>query len=71
MNLIVVSDSGERNVTFAQMVELLESGDYSAFRYHLESDEKTEEGNFLTNFFERALVFISKIIIFITKLFRR
>lgn len=71
VNLILVSDSEEKNVTFGQMVELLENGDYDAFKYHLESDEKEEEGNLFTRIFQRALAFFSKIINFFTKLFKK
>lgn len=71
VSIVLVSENGEQIVSFAKMLELLENGDYDAFKYKLVSDEKEEEGNLFTKFIKRALEFISKIINLIRKLFTK
>lgn len=78
VNLAVVRDDTQENITFEEMLELLESGDYDAFKYIIESDDIAEEKTFLqkvedffTNLGENALRAISSVINFIARLFRR
>ncbi len=74
ISLILLKDGTEQGVSFARMLELLESGEYDVFKYKLESDEKEEEGTLferIERFIKRALQFISKLINFIKRLFKR
>lgn len=74
VRLILVNENGEQNVSFEKMLELLESGDYTAFKYNAKSDEKEEEGTLFSKIVEavqRALQFISKLINLIRRLFKR
>ncbi len=78
INLAVVRGDSQENITFEEMLELLESGNYDAFKYIIESDDIAGEKTFLQkveDFFvsigENALRAISSVINFIAKLFRR
>lgn len=74
VRLILVNENGEQTVSFEKMLELLESGDYTAFKYNAKSDEKEEEGTLFSKIVEavqRALQFISKLINLIRRLFKR
>lgn len=78
VNLAVVRGDTQENITFEEMLELLESGDYDAFKYIIESDDiDTEKAfiqkveDFFTNLTDNALRAISSVINFIAKLFRK
>lgn len=76
VNLAVVRGDSQENITFEEMLELLESGDYDAFKFVIQSDDMNGEKTFIQkveNFFaeitENALRAISSVINFIAKLF--
>ncbi len=78
VNLAVVKGDSQENITFEEMLELLESGDYDAFKYIIESDNMNGEKTFMqkvedffVNISENALRAISSVINFIAKLFRK
>ena len=78
VNLAVVRGDTEENITFEEMLELLESGDYDAFKYIIESDDLNGEKTFIqkvedffANISENALRAISSVINFIAKLFKK
>ena len=78
VNLAVVRGDSQENITFEEMLELLESGDYDAFKYIIESDDMNGEKTFIqkvedffVNISENALRAISSVINFIARLFRR
>ncbi len=78
VNLAVVKGDTQENITFEEMLELLESGDYDAFKYVIDSDDIDTEKTFIqkvedffTNLTNNALRAISSVINFIAKLFRR
>lgn len=78
VNLAVVRGDSQENITFEEMLELLESGDYDAFKFIINSDDMNSEKTFIQkveDFFaeitENALRAISSVINFIAKLFRK
>ncbi len=78
VNLAVVRGDTQENITFEEMLELLESGNYDAFKYVLDSDTIDSEKTFLQkleDFFaeitENALRAISSVINFIARLFKK
>lgn len=78
VNLAVVKGDTQENITFEEMLELLENGNYDAFKYVIDSDtidgEKTfmqKVEDFFADLGENALRAISSVINFIAKLFRR
>ena len=78
VNLAVVRGDSQENITFEEMLELLESGDYDAFKFVIKSDDMNGEKTFIqkvSDFFaeitENALRAISIVINFIAKLFKR
>lgn len=78
VNLAVVRGDTQEDITFEEMLELLESGDYDAFKYIIESDDMEGEKTFLQkvedffmNIGENALRAISSVINFISRLFKR
>lgn len=78
VNLAVVRGDSQENITFEEMLELLENGDYDAFKFVIQSDDMNGEKTFIQkveDFFaeitENALRAISSVINFIAKLFRK
>ncbi len=78
VSLSVLDEDGQHKISFAKMLELLESGNYDAFKLKIKSDESETEKTFfekiaesVEEFFENALKAISKVINFITKIFKR
>lgn len=78
VSLSVVDADGKHQISFSKMLELLESGDYDAFKLKIKSDEEETEKSFFEKvaesvgeFFTSALKAISKVINFITKIFKK
>ncbi|MBR2883857.1 MAG: leucine-rich repeat protein, partial [Clostridia bacterium] len=78
VNLAVVRGNSQENITSEEMLELLESGDYDAFKFVIQSDDMNGEKTFIQkveDFFaeitENALRAISSVINFIVKLFKK
>lgn len=78
VNLAVVRGDSQESITFEEMLELLESGDYDAFKFIINSDDMNSEKTFIQkveDFFAEittnALRAISSVINFIAKLFKR
>ena len=78
VSLKVVVDGREEQITFEKMFELLESGNYDAFKLKFQSESgETEESffekvvEFFDNFFTSALSAISRAINTIVKLFKK
>lgn len=78
VNLNVIDEEGQHRISFEKMLELLKNGRYDAFKIVVHSDEQTEEqtffekvSTFFEQFFEDALKAISKVINFVTKLFKK
>ncbi len=78
VNLNVIDEEGQHRISFEKMLELLKNGRYDAFKIVVHSDEQTEEqtffekvSHFFEQFFEDALKAISKVINFVTKLFKK
>lgn len=78
VSLSVLDADGQHQISFAKMLELLKNGNYDAFKLVVESDEKVEEKTFfekIVDFFENietaALKAISKVINFVSKLFKK
>lgn len=78
VNISVLSNSEEKEVSFAEMIDLLRSGNYDAFKVNFKSDEidgsKTvfeKIADFFESIATNALKAISKAINFITGIFKR
>lgn len=78
VSLKVIQGETERTITFEEMLEHLEEGNFDVFKYVIESEEENGEKPFLVKigecvveFAERALRAISSVINFIAKLFKR
>lgn len=79
ITLLYISPDGEQTqVTYAQMIELLQSGDYRAFKLRIQSDEKTQEeiiAEKIKKIFpflpKKILRVVSKAINFIVKIFKK
>lgn len=78
VSLKVIQGETERTITFEEMLELLEEGNFDVFKYVIEAEEESGEKPFLVKigecvveFAERALRAISSVINFIAKLFKR
>ena len=78
VSLKVVQGETERAITFEEMLELLEEGNFDVFKYVIESEEESGEkpflvkiGEYIVEFAERALRAISSVINFIAKLFKK
>ena len=79
ITLLYISPDGEQTqVTYAQMIELLQSGDYRAFKLRIQSDEKTQE-EIIAEKIEKLFPFlpkkvlrvVSKAINFIVRIFKK
>ena len=78
VNLAIVRGDSQENITFEEMLELLENGDYDAFKFVIQSDDMNGEKTFIQkveDFFAEittnALRAISSVINFIARLFKR
>lgn len=77
ISLRAVKNGAQENITFGEMLELLEGGDYDAFIFDLNSDESNQEVTVpswkktIDNFIEDVVKAVSKLINFVAKLFRR
>lgn len=78
VSLKVVCGDNEREITFAELLELLESGNYDAFKLRIKSDEVVEEStffekvrDFFVGFVEDALRLMSKAVNFIVSIFKK
>ena len=77
ISIRAVKNGAQENITFGEMLELLEGGDYDAFIFDLNSDESNQEVTVpswkktIDNFIEDVVKAVSKLINFVAKLFRR
>ena len=77
ISLRAIKNGAQENITFGEMLELLEGGDYDAFIFDLNSDESNQEVTVpswkktIDNFIEDVVKAVSKLIKFVAKLFRR
>lgn len=77
ISLRAIKNGAQENITFGEMLELLEGGDYDAFIFDLNSDESNQEVTVpswkktIDNFIEDVVKAVSKLINFVAKLFRR
>ncbi len=77
ISLKAVKNGEQENITFGEMLELLEDGDYDAFIFDLNSDESNQEVTVpswkktIDNFIEDVVKAVSKLINFVAKLFKR
>ncbi len=78
VSLRVVRENTESEITFGALLELLESGNYDAFKLIISSDEQSGEttffekiADFFIKFGEDALKLISKVVNFVTNLFKK
>ena len=77
ISLRAVKNGAQENITFGEMLELLESGDYDAFIFDVNSDENNQEvtvpswKNTIDKFIEDVVKAVSKLINFVAKLFKR
>lgn len=78
VSLSVIDKDGKHSISFEKMLELLENGNYDAFKFKIKSDEVETEKSFFEKvaesvgeFFTSALKAISKVINFITKIFKK
>ena len=77
ISLKAVKNGTQENITFGEMLELLEDGDYDAFIFDLNSDESNQEvtvpswKNTIDKFIEDVVKAVSKLINFVAKLFKK
>ena len=78
INISVISDGRERNIKFAEMIELLEKGEYDAFKLNIKSEEEETEktifqkiGEFFNDIKEDLIKAVSKTINFFVRIFKR
>ena len=78
INLSVVFNGQERNISFEQMIDLLEKGEYDAFKLKIKSDEEETErtffqkiADFFTKVSEDLIRAVSKTINFFVRIFKR
>ena len=73
VRISVVTQNGERDISFEEMQRLLESGEYDSFKVTAKSDEKTEDNTIIKkpSFADRILQLVSKLINFIKRLFSK
>lgn len=74
ISVSAIKGDGEESITFAQLIEKLESGDHEGFLIEIESDSGKESVDFmrtLEHFVTNALKMVSKLINLISKIFKR
>lgn len=73
VRISVVTQNGERDISFEEMQRLLETGEYDSFKVTAKSDEKTEDNTIIKkpSFMDRVLQLVSKLINFIKRLFSK
>ncbi len=74
ISISAVRDGGEENITFAQFIDMLESGDHEGFLVEIESDGEKESVDFMRtieHFVTNALKMVSKLINLISKIFKK
>ena len=74
ISISAVCGDSEESITFAQLIEMLESGDHEGFQIEIESDGGKESIDFLRageHFVTSALKMVSKLINLISKAFKR
>lgn len=74
ISISAIKGDGEESITFAQLIEKLESGDYEGFLIEIESESGKEKVDFMKtidHFVTSALKMISKLINLISKAFKR
>lgn len=74
ISITAIKGDGEESITFAQLIEKLESGDHEGFLIEIESESGKEKVDFMKafdHFVTSALKMISKLINLISKAFKR
>lgn len=74
ISISAIKGDGEESITFAQLIEKLESGDHEGFLIEIESESGKEKVDFMKtidHFVTSALKMISKLINLISKAFKR
>ncbi len=74
ISISAVKGDNEESITFAQLIEMLESGDHEGFLVEIESESGKEKVDFMKaidHFVTNALKMVSKLINLISKIFKR
>lgn len=74
ISISAIKGDGEESITFAQLIEKLESGDHEGFLIEIESESGKEKVDFMKaidHFVTNALKMVSKLINLISKIFKR
>lgn len=74
ISISAVKGDNEESITFAQLIEKLESGDHEGFLIEIESESGKEKVDFMKaidHFVTNALKMVSKLINLISKIFKR
>ena len=71
----MITEDGDKNITFEKMLEEFEKGNYDAFKLVVKSDEGEHEQNVFIKFIEKvltdALNAMSRAINFFARIFKR
>lgn len=70
VSIKAVDRDGERSVTFGEMLEMYESGEYGAFILVTESEDGTSEQTLIRRIFERILLIASRVVNFFKNAFK-
>ena len=75
VNMKMITEDGDKNITFEKMLEEFEKGNYDAFKLVVKSDEGEHEQNVFIKFIEKvltdALNAMSRAINFFARIFKR